>query len=59
MTSFRFAAALMVFLFHTGGVFTQYHLGSAGVQFFFVLSGFILAYNYHAKFPELYNAPIG
>ena len=43
----------MVFLFHTGGVFTQYHLGSAGVQFFFVLSGFILAYNYHAKFPEL------
>lgn len=52
LTSFRFIAALMVFLFHMG-VFSQYQLGSAGVQFFFVLSGFILAYNYHSKFTEL------
>lgn len=52
LTSFRFIAALMVFLFHMR-VFSQYQLGSAGVQFFFVLSGFILAYNYHSKFIEI------
>lgn len=42
----------MVFVFHMG-VLTQYQLGSAGVQFFFVLSGFILAYNYHSKLTEI------
>jgi peptidoglycan/LPS O-acetylase OafA/YrhL len=52
LTSFRFIAALMVFLFHVG-VFSQYQLGAAGVSFFFVLSGFILAYNYHSKFIKL------
>ncbi|OME86915.1 acyltransferase [Paenibacillus sp. FSL A5-0031] len=52
LTSFRFIAALMVFVFHLE-VFSQFQLGSAGVQFFFVLSGFILAYNYHSKFSEV------
>jgi peptidoglycan/LPS O-acetylase OafA/YrhL len=52
LTSFRFIAALMVFIFHME-IFSQYNLGSVGVQFFFVLSGFILAYNYHSKFPEI------
>lgn len=52
LTSFRFIAAIMVFIFHLN-VLKQYQLGSAGVQFFFVLSGFILAYNYHSKFSEL------
>ncbi|WP_051348640.1 acyltransferase family protein [Peribacillus kribbensis] len=48
LTSFRFFAALMVFLFHMG-IFTQFQLGAAGVSFFFILSGFILAYNYKMK----------
>lgn len=52
LTSFRFIAALMVFIFHLG-ILKQYQLGSAGVQFFFVLSGFILAYNYHSKLTNL------
>jgi peptidoglycan/LPS O-acetylase OafA/YrhL len=42
----------MVFLFHLQ-IFNQLQLGSAGVSFFFVLSGFILAYNYHSKFIKL------
>ena len=49
LTSFRFIAAIMVFIFHLG-LFSQYQLGAAGVSFFFVLSGFILAYNYHNHF---------
>lgn len=52
LTSFRFIAALMVFIFHAG-LLSQYQLGAAGVSFFFVLSGFILAYNYHAKMQDL------
>jgi peptidoglycan/LPS O-acetylase OafA/YrhL len=52
LTSFRFIAALMVFLFHVG-IFSQYQLGAAGVSFFFVLSGFILTFNYHLKFSKL------
>ena len=55
LTTIRFAAALLVVLFHVGdpleaelprwvgGVFDN---GYAAVGFFFVLSGFILAYNY-------------
>lgn len=52
LTSFRFIAALMVFIFHMG-ILSNYQLGAAGIQFFFVLSGFILAYNYHSKFINL------
>lgn len=52
LTSFRYIAALMVFIFHLE-YFSQFQLGSAGVQFFFILSGFILAYNYHSKFMEI------
>lgn len=33
LTSFRFIAALMVFIFHVGYL-SHYQLGSAGVQFF-------------------------
>lgn len=57
LTSFRFAAAFMVFLYHVK-LFPQYELGTAGVQFFFVLSGFILAWNYHSKFKPFDNANI-
>ncbi|MDX1769892.1 MAG: acyltransferase [Planococcaceae bacterium] len=52
LTSFRFIAAFMVFLFHAG-IWKEYQLGYLGVTFFFVLSGFILAYNYKEKFNTL------
>src|SRR5690242_12787179 len=42
LTSLRFLAALAVFLHHAG-LFAD---GFFGVTFFFVLSGFILTYNY-------------
>lgn len=55
LTSVRFVAALLVVLFHADGPWRQ-HLpvsiqnivtaGYLGVPFFFVLSGYILAYNY-------------
>lgn len=57
LTSFRFIAALMVFIFHMG-VWDHLQLGSAGVQFFFILSGFILAYNYQNKFTHLNKSNI-
>jgi peptidoglycan/LPS O-acetylase OafA/YrhL len=53
LTSLRFLAALYVLLFHytgiPGSVFDGQvvRLGYTGVSFFFVLSGFILAHNYH------------
>lgn len=58
LTGARFYAAILVFLNHviflpgcealrTSPVFT---IGGLGVTFFFVLSGFILAYNYEATF---------
>jgi peptidoglycan/LPS O-acetylase OafA/YrhL len=55
LTSIRFLAALYVAIFHTGlsSLFSQtsglarfLRSGYTGVSFFFVLSGFILAYNY-------------
>jgi peptidoglycan/LPS O-acetylase OafA/YrhL len=47
----------MVFVFHAGFLI-QYQLGAAGVSFFFVLSGFILAYNYHSKLINLDRSKI-
>lgn len=53
LTSLRFLAALYVLVFHysaiPGNIFeSQFvRLGYTGVSFFFVLSGFILAHNYH------------
>ena len=43
LTSLRFFAAFMVILQH----YYHYGLGHAGVGFFFMLSGFVLAYNYY------------
>jgi peptidoglycan/LPS O-acetylase OafA/YrhL len=49
LTSLRFFAALLVFVFHTklfGEYLDKYLLGVVGVSFFFILSGFILTYVY-------------
>lgn len=43
LTSLRFFAAFLVILEH----YYHYELGHAGVGFFFMLSGFVLAYNYY------------
>jgi peptidoglycan/LPS O-acetylase OafA/YrhL len=57
LISLRFIAAILVVLFHYGGlieyppVFSQLiSNGPARVNFFFVLSGFILCYNYYGWF---------
>lgn len=42
----------MVFIFHAG-LLSHYPLGAAGVSFFFVLSGFILTFNYHDKLQNI------
>jgi len=53
LTSLRFFAALYVLMFHytsiSGSIFEGQvvRMGYTGVTFFFVLSGFILAHNYH------------
>jgi peptidoglycan/LPS O-acetylase OafA/YrhL len=52
LTSFRFLAAFTVFLHHVN-VFSKYQIGYLGVGFFFMLSGFILVYNYHDKLNSL------
>lgn len=65
LTSLRFVFAYMVFAGHLGGLFLNYKEdflkekfasylsisdGYLGVSFFFILSGFILAYNYKEPF---------
>ncbi len=49
LTSLRFLAAILVFLFHIYGN-PYYQFGYIFVPFFFILSGFILTINYHEKF---------
>lgn len=57
LTGARFVAALAVFLFHAGGIFPAEGVfgkalafisrdGGIGVDFFFVLSGFVLAWSW-------------
>ncbi len=53
LTSLRFFAALLVFTWHcvpTHAFSATFSLGYIGVGFFFLLSGFILTYSYHAAF---------
>ncbi|USK26517.1 acyltransferase [Bacillus sp. CMF21] len=52
LTSFRFVAALLVFIFHAG-MLAEFQLGYLGVSFFFILSGFILSYNYERKLSNI------
>jgi len=52
LTSFRFIAALLVFLHHVG-IGLPYRFGYMGVSFFFLLSGFILTYKYSGSFHTL------
>lgn len=55
LTGLRFAAALMVFFSHynipglDGWALRVQGSGYSGVTFFFVLSGFIITYNYLEK----------
>ena len=51
LTSFRFFAVLLVFIFHVG-ISSKYQTGYVGVSFFFILSGFILTYNYKLTFKQ-------
>lgn len=62
LTGIRFYAALLVFVSHVvevipgmgalGGSFLIFNVGVVGVAFFFVLSGFILTYNYADAFTQ-------
>jgi peptidoglycan/LPS O-acetylase OafA/YrhL len=61
LTGIRFYAALFVYVSHIvqipgmerlGGSYLFFNLGVVGVSFFFVLSGFILTYNYADSFRD-------
>ncbi|MEO5669069.1 MAG: acyltransferase [Ramlibacter sp.] len=58
LTGFRFVAAMMVFFSHfaipglSGTAFRMTQAGYAGVTLFFVLSGFVIAYNYLERFEQ-------
>ena len=57
LTSLRFIFAIMVFGAHCYVIDNHFDIhffkeGFVGVSFFFMLSGFIIAYNYQKKFSE-------
>ena len=57
LTSLRFIFAMMVFGAHCYVIDNHFDIhffkeGFVGVSFFFMLSGFIIAYNYQKKFSE-------
>ncbi len=66
LTSLRFFAAVLVFSVHLVGMMSLPEVlseqilpeGRIGVGFFFVLSGFILTYKYHATFTSLGTAAL-
>ena len=64
LTGMRFIAALMVFVSHYNipglrGNFLRFvNSGYSGVTFFFVLSGFVLAYNYFGVFEQQFARSI-
>jgi peptidoglycan/LPS O-acetylase OafA/YrhL len=58
LTALRFFAALLVFACHVPPTFIaagRYHTGEAGVEFFFILSGFILIFAHR----ELFKGHVG
>lgn len=56
LTSLRFFAAAGVVAYHLG---LPIDTGGPGVMFFFILSGFIIAFNYAQKFEALDSSRIG
>ena len=53
LQSWRFLAFLTIFIHHCAGLIdVNYGIAGLGVEFFFVLSGFMMAYNYWDKFNE-------
>jgi len=51
LTSLRFFGALGIYLHHLG--YGHGAMGCIAISFFFLLSGFIMAYNYNEKFSEI------